>query len=300
MKIQSNHNQSVVIPCQEKTYFASRMDKEASLCALAALKRDATEEDNFKLMVLFQQCSNRLREVEATGFSEAELGDIPGFSEFVICAIKKKFESKRKTGEEQDRGGPKKKLKGILSTMQDKLDDKEPEKESEVPKYLPKEGTPAFAIIRALRNEIPHCLQKDELKEAAQPFCAESFKETGSSSAWEATTILLKKKIISKSKKGSSEFYTLTEKGEELADLMGADEEDSRILINDLKLIGIEAAFMQKAIVRAFRSKASLVETLREREAVEQKMNVLRQTPLDDSRVIPRYICSKLIDHFVP
>ena len=189
MKIQSNPNQSVVIPCQEKTYIASRMDKEASLCALAALKRDATEEDNFKLMVLFQQCSNRLREVEATGFSEAELGDIPGFSEFVICAIKKKFESKRKTGEEQDRGGPKKKLKGILSTMQDKLDDKEPEKESEVPKYLPKEGTPAFAIIRALQNEIPHCLQKDELKEAAQPFCAESFKETGSSSAWKATTI---------------------------------------------------------------------------------------------------------------
>ena len=67
--------------------------------------------------------------------------------------------------------------------------------------------------------------------------------------------------------------------------MMGADEEDSRILINDLKLIGIEAAFMQKAIVRAFRSKASLV---------------LRQTPLGDSRVIPRYIYSKLIDHFVP
>ena len=44
---------------------------------------------------------------------------------------------------------------------------------------------------------------------------------------------------------------------------MGADEEESRILINDLKLIGIEPAFMQKAIVRAFRSKASLVETLR-------------------------------------
>ena len=165
MKIQSNPNQSVVIPCQERTYFASRMDKEASLCALAALKRDATEEDNFKLMVLFQQCSNRLREVEATGF------------------------------------------------------------------------------------------------------CAESFKETGSSSALKAITILLKKKIISKSKKGSSEFY---------------------------------AAFMQKVIVRAFRSKASLVETVRERETVEQKMNVLRQTPLDDSRVIPRYICSKLIDHFVP
>merc|ERR1711902_429359 len=80
-------------------------------------------------------------------------------------------------------------------------------------------------------------------------FCAESFKETGSSSVWKATTILLKKKIISKSKKGSSEFYTLTEKGEELADLMGADEEESRILINDLKLIGIEAAFMQKAII---------------------------------------------------
>ena len=48
---------------------------------------------------------------------------------------------------------PKKKLKGIFSTMQDKLDDKEPEKESEVQKYLPKEGTPAFAIVRALRNE---------------------------------------------------------------------------------------------------------------------------------------------------
>ena len=65
------------------------------------------------------------------------------------------------------------------------------------------------------------------------------------------------KRIISKSKKGSSEFYTLTEKGEELADLMGADEEDSLILINDLKLIGIEAPFLQKTIVRAFRSKAS-------------------------------------------
>ena len=60
---------------------------------------------------------------------------------------------------------------------------------------------------------------------------------------------------------------------------MGADEEDSRIPINDLKLIGIKAAFMQKSIVRAFRSKASLVETLRERETVEQKMNVLRQAP---------------------
>ena len=81
--------------------------------------------------------------------------------------------------------------------------------------------------------------------------------------------------------------------------MAGADE-DSKILINDLKLIGIEAVFMQKAIVRAFRSKASLVETLREQETVEQKMNVLRQTPLDDSRVIPRYICSQLIDHFVP
>ena len=80
---------------------------------------------------------------------------------------------------------------------------------------------------------------------------------------------------------------------------MGADEEDSRILINDLKSIGIKAVFMQKAIVRAFRSNASLVETLRSK-TVEQKMHVLRQTPLDDSRVIPRYICSKLIDHFVP
>ena len=64
-------------------------------------------------------------------------------------------------------------------------------------------------------------------------------------------------------------------------------------------LIGIEAVFMQKAIVRAFRSKASLVEALRERETVEQKMNFLRQTPLDDGRVIPRFICSRLIDHFV-
>ena len=35
-------------------------------------------------------------------------------------------------------------------------------------------------------------------------------------------------------------------------------------------------------------------------KCMEQKMHVLRQTPLDDSRVIPRYICSKLIDHFVP
>ena len=51
--------------------------------------------------------------------------------------------------------------------MKEKLD----EKESEVLKYLPKKGTPAFAIVRALQNEIPHCLQKDELKEAAQPFC---------------------------------------------------------------------------------------------------------------------------------
>ena len=81
---------------------------------------------------------------------------------------------------------------------------------------------------------------------------------------------------------------------------MGADEEDSRNLINDLKLIGIEAASMQKAILRAFRSKASLVEALRERETVEQKMHVLRQTPLDDTRVLPRYICCKLIDHVVP
>ena len=48
--------------------------------------------------------------------------------------------------------------------MQEKLEEKEAEKDSEVPKYLPKEGTPAFAIVRALRNEIPHCLQKDELK----------------------------------------------------------------------------------------------------------------------------------------
>ena len=64
--------------------------------------------------------------------------------------------------------------------------------------------------------------------------------------------------------------------------------------------MGIEAVFMQKAIVRAFRSKASLVEALRERETVEQKMHVLRQTPLDDTRVLPRYICIKLIDHFVP
>ena len=64
-------------------------------------------------------------------------------------------------------------------------------------------------------------------------------------------------------------------------------------------LIGIEAVFMQKAIVRAFRSKASLVEALRERETVEQKMHVLRQTPLDYARVLPRYICSKLIDRVV-
>ena len=122
---------------------------------------------------------------------------------------------------ELDRGGPKKKLKEVFSTMQDKLDDKKPEKESEVPNYLPKEGTPAFAIVRALRNENTHCLQKDELKGAAQPCCTESFKETGSSSAWNATTILLKKKIISKSKKGSLEVYTFTKKGEEFADLEG-------------------------------------------------------------------------------
>ena len=59
------------------------------------------------MQVLFQQCSNRLREVQTTEFSEADIGDIPGFSDFVICAIKKRVKSKRKMGEEQDRGGPK-------------------------------------------------------------------------------------------------------------------------------------------------------------------------------------------------
>ena len=78
---------------------------------------------------------------------------------------------------------------------------------------------------------------------------------------------------------------------------MGADDKDSRIRINDLKSIEIEALFMQKAIVRAFRSKASLVERLREQETMEKKMHVLRQAPLDDTRVLPRYICIKLIDH---
>ena len=65
--------------------------RKASLSALAALKRDATEEENFKMQVLFQQCSTEL--------SEAELGHIPGFSDFVICAIKNRVEPKRKMGE---------------------------------------------------------------------------------------------------------------------------------------------------------------------------------------------------------
>ena len=77
----------ISLPEEDLLCFKHGLDKEASLCALAALKRDATEEDNFKLMVLFQQCSNRLREVEATGLSEAELRDIPGFSDFVIVIL---------------------------------------------------------------------------------------------------------------------------------------------------------------------------------------------------------------------
>ena len=54
--------------------------------------------------------------------------------------------------------------------------------------YKPEPGSGAYAVLKALNDEIPASLTKQELKLAASHYCRYSMKETGSTSAWKNNT----------------------------------------------------------------------------------------------------------------
>ena len=60
--------------------------------------------------------------------------------------------------------------------------------------FKPQPGSGAFAIVKALSEESPPSLRKEELKDAASKYSSKSMKETGPFSAWKEMTILLRKK----------------------------------------------------------------------------------------------------------
>ena len=164
--------------------------------------------------------------------------------------------------------------------------------------YKPVHASGAYAILKALQNECHPCLKKEELKDAAQVYCDRSMKETGPNSAWKDAAMLLKKRLISKTGKGNQEVYTLTAKGADIAENMDGVNNSRDDFAKQLEQIENISPSIQKAIVRGFKTKESLVNLLKRQDTVQQKMNVLRQVPLDDQRVLPRYICTKIIDHF--
>ena len=75
---------------------------------VAALTKLKTEAEEFKMTVLYQQCLNRLGKYSETSITEEELGEIPGFSEYVINEIKQKATDKRKAKDDENTDSRKK------------------------------------------------------------------------------------------------------------------------------------------------------------------------------------------------
>ena len=253
------------------------LPKMLVISIVAALTKLKSEAEEFKMTVLYQQCLNRLGKYSETSITEEELGEIPGFSEYVINEIKQKATDKRKAKDDENTDSRKKlkenenqvfkRTKPIQSLRSGDLKCKECGTNSEIVPgcnmwkcknclvkecllckkvvqvmhffgdgdavkassgkfcpisynleedsavdnvfknimkasqesvkniYEPEHQSGAYAILKALHNETPPTLPKEELKDAAQLFCRTSLKETGPSSAWKDATLLLKRRL---------------------------------------------------------------------------------------------------------
>ena len=69
-------------------------------------------------------------------------------------------------------------------------------------------------------------------------------------------------------------------------------------LLREIRTIGDILPHIEKALVTRFRSKKNLELSLQQHSTRGGKENMLRQVPIDNKRVLPRYVCDRIIDHF--
>ena len=165
-------------------------------------------------------------------------------------------------------------------------------------KFVLKKGTGAFAILTALSREDENSLEKEDLKNAAQIYCSDSFKTKGQKGPWKEATLLLKKGLVDKKKEGSKEIYGLTTRGKELIEDSEMNTEDGNDLQQKLSEISEISPNMSKAIVKTYASVELLQNAINEESNVEGKMKILKQIRVDANRKLPNFICVKILDHF--
>ena len=230
-----------------------------------ALNNMKKETDKHKHQVLFQQCLNRLSMIRENFISEESLLEVPGFSEYVIRQIKNRIDippehanlGKKRKPEKHDQSSTAKK-----QPSHNFIDDEEygssGAKQALIPNpgegYKPEPGSGAYAVLKALNDESPASLTKEELKLAASHYCRYSMKETGPTSAWKEITLLLRKRLVLKTGKGAQESYIITAKGMEVAGAMDGQNGEKEDLLREIRAIGDILPHIEKALVTRFRS----------------------------------------------
>ena len=270
--------------------------------------------------MLYQQCLNRLSKVQGTTITEGALLEVPGFSEFVLSQIKNRMDNpprKRKADESEPSKPAKKRQSGsskqhrVEATVSDVFDHAD---NPEVVEIIAKQqqearvwsgegfklqpGSGAFAIVKALSEESPPSLRKEELKDAASKYSSKSMKETGPFSAWKEMTILLRKKMVIRTGKGAEESFLLTSKGKEVAENMEGPNKKKEEFLREIRSIGKILPHIEKALLVRFKSNEDLKTSLQMQTTREGKENMLRQVPIDEKRVLPRYVCQSIIEHY--
>ena len=179
-----------------------------------------------KLEVLYQQCLNRLSKVQGTTITEEALLEVPGFSEFVLSQIQNRMDypPRKRKADESVPSKPAKKRQSGSNCVDEDDNGLWGVSQAPIPNpgegFKPQPGSGAFAIVKALSEESPPSLRKEELKDAASKYSSKSMNETGPFSAWKEMTILLRKKIVIRTGKGAEESFILTAKGKEVAEKM--------------------------------------------------------------------------------
>ena len=145
--------------------------------------------------MLYQQCLNRLSKVQGTTITEEALLEVPGFSEFVLSQIQNRMDypPRKRKADESVPSKPAKKRQSGSNCVDEDDNGLWGVSQAPIPNpgegFKPQPGSGAFAIVKALSEESPPSLRKEELKDAASKYSSKSMKETGPSSAWKEMTI---------------------------------------------------------------------------------------------------------------